>query len=69
MTLNSSSSLHFLGLQLAMLADFPKDLIAKASQVAQSLDELYSRSSDYSSSSKIVAQRQTLLRVCIVVFI
>ncbi|KAF4566489.1 MutS protein msh4 [Pleurotus pulmonarius] len=51
------------GLQLAMLADFPKDLIAKASQVAQSLDELYSRSSDYSSSSKIVAQRQTLLRL------
>ncbi|KAF4584531.1 MutS protein msh4 [Pleurotus pulmonarius] len=51
------------GLQLAMLADFPKDLIAKASQAAQSLDELYSRSSDCSSSSKIVAQRQTLLRL------
>ncbi|KAG9223529.1 hypothetical protein CCMSSC00406_0007021 [Pleurotus cornucopiae] len=51
------------GLQLAMLADFPKDLIDKGSQVAQNLDELYSQSSDHSSSSKIIAQRQALLRL------
>lgn len=58
-----------IGLQLAMLADFPKDLIDKGSQVAQNLDELYSQSSDHSSSSKIIAQRQALLRVCWLSFI
>ncbi|KAH9045814.1 muts domain V-domain-containing protein [Lactarius hengduanensis] len=52
-----------IGLQLARLADFPKDVLTEAEKVAQRLDERSTQGNENSESSKVARRRKAVLKL------
>ncbi|KAK7055436.1 muts 4 [Favolaschia claudopus] len=55
-------SSHY-GLELALLADLPQDVLVEGKRVAKRLAALHARNEEKSESSKIAARRKALLRL------
>jgi DNA mismatch repair protein MSH4 len=52
-----------LGLQLARLADLPKDVLIEAEKVAQHLSDESAQNDENSESAKVARRRKTVLKV------
>jgi hypothetical protein len=53
-----------IGLQLARLADLPKDALTHAGKIAKDLSDESARGHESSESCKVARRRKTVLKVC-----
>ncbi|KAF7297326.1 MutS 4 [Mycena indigotica] len=59
----SPTDLSHYGLELATLADFPRDVVAEGKRVATKLAALHARQEEDSESNKVAIRRKALLRL------